>query len=368
LVLYLAKIYFVKSFLPVLLTFMLYAAACLFLLNFFFLKEFPVKELSSVSEEVSSQITTKETTEQPESLEREINLSTSTGLIKKDSLVLNHEEKGSSLTSIDSIVLSPETSKKVQTITYEPQTFAVFNKNDESLIGCNSYATIYKGTAKVKIPYNCINYGIEIQKILAADDKASLTITGYSTDGELNTLGKERAEYIKKLLLGIGIDNSRIKTNSTFQNISFNNGAAKGGVLMKMDSYKNISKSNAKTVITPINTINGITKSTDPFAYKKITSGFQGDYFYGNQSFTLYINKVKDYLQKNPKKKLKVYSHTTSVGNNNDNMTIAKSNTANAKKLILQSGIPRSKVIGYSMGEKPVDENGSSTCLIITVN
>lgn len=48
-------------------------------------------------------------------------------------------------------------------------------------------------------------------------------------------------------------------------------------------------------------------------------------------------------------------------------MAIAKSNIANAKRLMLQSGIEGAKIMGYAMGEKPADKNGSSTCLIITV-
>lgn len=85
-------------------------------------------------------------------------------------------------------------------------------------------------------------------------------ITGYSTDEEVNSLEKKRADYVKKLLIGIGIgiDDKRIKTNSTIQNISFNNDAAKGGVYLIMKSSEKLTKISASTVSPPINIINTI--------------------------------------------------------------------------------------------------------------
>lgn len=340
------------------LSFLLYAALCLLLLNFYFLDDYTAEVRPAVTEISNSQTS---------DLQVEKNdASRSLDEFNEDATALSEEEIGKVAIDLNTADTVNTYDNEDQENSYVAQSFSVNGDNGKSMVDCNGYTTIYKDQAVVKIPFNCSNYGVEIEKILKADETAMLTITGYSTDQEDNSLGKERANYIKKLLIATGIDGNRININSTFQNIVFTNGIAKGGVYMKMKSYKNVD--NASTSENSQKEVNFIKKSTDPFAYKKIISGFQGDYFYGNQTFTLYINKIKEFLQEHPDKKLKIYSHTTSVGNDDDNMTIAKSNITNAQKLILQSGIPKSKIESYAMGEQPVDESGSSTCLILTVN
>ncbi|MEP0459145.1 OmpA family protein [Nonlabens sp.] len=248
---------------------------------------------------------------------------------------------------------------------YEALPFSVFNEANEVLIPCNLFALIYENRNKVKIPYGCINYGVEIKKILSLHKESSLTIIGYSSPEEPSTLGKQRAEYLKKLLVGIGIDKSRLHTNASFQDINYVYGKANGGILMRLnnsDSLPTISTAPISKEVT-----SDTTKPTGPFAYKKFTSGYQGDYFYGNQTFTSYVSQIKTYLKDNPGKKIEIYTYTDSVGNAIDNMSISKANSATAQRIVAQSGIPAYKIKSISMGEKAVDGSGSSKCVILKV-
>ena len=249
---------------------------------------------------------------------------------------------------------------------YEALPFSVYNEANEVLIPCNLFALIYKNRNKVKIPYGCINYGIEIKKILSVNKDASLSIIGYSSPEEPSTLGKQRAEYLKKLLIGIGIDSSQIHTNTSFQDIDYVNGMANGGILMRINNSNSRTPTLSTTPASKEVTIK-TTQPTGPYAYKKFTTGYQGDYFYGNQTFSSYVSQIKNYLQENPSKKIEIYTYTDSVGNAIDNMSISKANSVTAQRIVAQSGIPAYKIKSISMGENAVDASGSSKCVILKV-
>ncbi|WP_146080376.1 OmpA family protein [Nonlabens xylanidelens] len=359
-----------KNFWPGLLIFLLYCMGCLLVLGYFLgdLKSDgvhvpalndTVNKSTSISTnpiEITSLKPKEETTFKED-------LNTIDTVVVKPSIVTN-----------DSVSLSTKTDTKndlniEQTSTeYEALPFSVFNEAKEVLVPCNLFALIYENRNKVKIPYGCINYGVEIKKILSLHKESSLTITGYSSPEEPSTLGKQRAEYLKKLLVGIGIDRSRLHTNASFQDINYVNGKANGGILMRINNSdslpitSSISTAPANKEIT-VQT----TRPTGPYAYKKFTSGYQGDYFYGNQSFTSYVSQIKTYLKDNPSKKIEIYTYTDSVGNAIDNMSISKANSATAQRIVAQSGIPAYKIKSISMGEKAVDASGSSKCVILKV-
>ncbi len=273
-------------------------------------------------------------------------------------------------TSDDEVPLSnqKETSNvkdiKQASLKYEALPFSVFNEASEAVVPCNLFTRIYKNRSNVKIPYACINYGMEIKKILTLYKESSLTLTGYSSPEEPSDLGKQRAEYIKKLLLGIGIDRSRLHTNASFQDINYINGVAKGGVLMRINNidplFTSIIPTNKEVTIKT-------TQPDGPYAYKKFTTGFKGDYFYSNQTFTSYISLVKSYLKDNPSKKIEIYTYTDPVGNAIDNMSISKTNSETAQRIVAQSGIPAHKIKSIAMGDKIVDGIGNNKCVILKV-
>ena len=349
-----------KNFIPGFVIFLLYTVVCLLFLGHFFFDTVEVNEVIPTT--VSNTNTTPEL--KKSTATTTLNNTEETTLNKKiDSL-----PTGTTLPiEIDSTPAGTDSEKVEQTTAlYKALPFSVYTNDNDVLVTCNSYALIYKDRSKVKIPYGCINYGIEIKKILSNNDQASLTITGYSSKEEDPSIGKLRADYLKKLLLGIGINDSQINTNASFQNIDFVNGVANGGILMRINN-SNIAPIATSPAVVKENAVATTPQHTGPYAYKKFTGGYQGDYFYGNQTFTSYVSQIKNYLQDNPNKKVEIYTYTDSVGNAIDNMSIAKSNSVTAQRIVAQSGIPAYKIKSISMGEKAVDASGSSKCVILKV-
>jgi outer membrane protein OmpA-like peptidoglycan-associated protein len=248
---------------------------------------------------------------------------------------------------------------------YQPALFNVTDLNKNVKFACNDQAIIYLNSPKVKIPTICMNYGLFIKDYLRKSPEAKLMIIGSSGSEEATSLGKRRADFVKDLLVGTGINPEQLQTASRVENVPYELGAARGGIKMVL-----IEENPSKVTAADTNTIdsNTITKSsTKPFAYKMFTSGYQGDFYYGDQSATSYIASLKSFLNNDSSKKVSILSYTNSVGNASDNMELTKQNTAAMRKLMLEAGIPKSRIIVMPQGAAGPEINNGNRCMIVTV-
>jgi outer membrane protein OmpA-like peptidoglycan-associated protein len=260
------------------------------------------------------------------------------------------------------------TSSPVSTESSDPTKFNVTLPNGVLLLSCDSFATVYKDVEKVKIPFPCRDYGLTIRTYLEENPKATLLITGFSDPSEVSTLGKNRADYVKRLLINTGIVQDRILTTLAIRNLNIDNGYASGGVRMEI---KGTVPANSSVVSgTPDSAFKVMTENTGAsrtLASKKFTSGFQGNYFYGDQKFTSYTATIKTLLSQNPMAKVYAYSYTNVDGDDKDNFAISRDNSSTVRKILMQSGIPATKIQSVARGEQNSGTGGSNRCIIITV-
>ncbi len=252
---------------------------------------------------------------------------------------------------------------------YEANTFTIKDDKGNEITTCSNFTTIYKNNPKVKIPYTCRTYGNDLKELLIGNPKAQVLINGYSSDEEDNDMGIKRAQYVKNLLANTGIDSEQIIIKDAVKKINFSSGIAQGGIdIQLMNWVKNVDSSVSKET-TPLVTKPkpSITKGSGPYGYRRFTTGYQGDYFYGNGSFKAYMNEVNAHLNSNSSKKVYVYAYTDTVGNATDNYNIGKDNVNTARRLMIQNGIPENRIVAVSKGEASSGATDNNRSMVIIV-
>ncbi len=241
--------------------------------------------------------------------------------------------------------------------------FNVILSDGTQLLECDSYTTVFKNQNQVKIPYECRNYGVILKSYLDREPSATLKITGFSDVQEDPLNGKERASYLKKLLTNTGIPNDRILVANAIDYLNFKGGTAQGGIIMK------IEKSSTKTTPNKKTSIASSTNSGKKAAItsKVFTSGFQGDYYYGDQTFTSYITTIKQLLKQNPTAKVYGYSYINGTGNKENDFAISRDNASTVRKILVQNGIPSEKIESVARGGKTPNSTTQNKSIIISV-
>jgi hypothetical protein len=261
------------------LLFLLYAAACFLVLNYFLFdtnKNYGVTEKDFTG---GNKAVIEEQLEEKRIIKNDP-ISNKEMKLQNNHTLLADKDKGISEKKLGAISSSRSIQIEAMATNYKAQPFAVYGSSHTTVVTYNLYSVIYKNLAKVKIPYECFPYAKEIKKIVANDDKAVLNIIGYSSKEEAPYSGKERTEYLRALLLGIGIDATKTKTTDSFQHIEFVGVTAKGGVYMEIKRTNCLALHTLSTSFTDSTKIE-VNKSNllFPFSFKKIVSGDQEYYF-----------------------------------------------------------------------------------------
>ncbi len=244
--------------------------------------------------------------------------------------------------------------------------FSIILPDGENLLSCNSYATVFKDRNQVKIPYDCRDYGIVLKSYLEKNEKSTLKITGISDPSEDYAIGKQRATYLKDLLVNIGVSKDRILVAQAISLLNFTAGSANGGILMKIEDFSSKARlsTNERSAIQETNTPSTRTKA---LISQRFTSGFQGDYYYGDQKFTSFITTVKELLKKYPEAKVYAYSYTKSTGSAEDNFAISRDNASTVRKLMIQGGVIAGKIKAMARGGKSSGSSGNEPSIVIVV-
>lgn len=355
-----------KGFFTGLLVFVIYAFLCVSILSYIFTNKSVADFFTSSStdnqileedsiDSISFENSTPETFLEPDDTSREE--------LEIDNGSLNSLETPQVQIDNSNVI---EDNKPLNDLNSIPSPFNITLPDGTALIQCNAFAQVFEGQSRVKIPYACREYGISIKSFLEKNPKTSLKITGLSAPSEDINLGKQRAEYLKKLLTNTGIGDNRIVTMSSTNNLNFNSGGANGGILMEINGA--VGGQSINTVADNSNLIETAPKSSSAILdSKKFTSGFQGNYFYGDQKFTSYTSTIKDLLSKNAGSKVYAYSYTAQDGDSKDNFAISRDNASTVRKIFLQSGIPTGKIQSVARGEQSSGTSGANRCIIIVI-
>jgi len=336
------------------LAFVLYAAACVFIFNTFW------DESDRLHKKQETSVDPNEQARQEQAIMR-----------KQDSLNRLEELQLAADTLQTAVNLVPSLSREARiaaltaTTTdglYEPALFHITDLNGAIKFTCNDQAIIYLNSPKVKIPVGCKNYGIFIKDYLINDPDAKLLIIGSSGSAEAASLGQRRAAYISELLVGTGVSETQLQLASRVDNIPYELGAARGGlkmVLLTADATMDETSNNTAAAAE--------NQAAEPFAFKKFTSGFKGDFYYGDQTATSYIASLKKFLNTNKNKKINILAYADAVGSELDNMELTRQNARAMRKLMLEAGIPTSQILVLPQGDSPQSTNNSKRCIVITV-
>lgn len=371
------------------LAFIVYAGLCLLLFNYLFPDNFQganeriekqqiveepfIDSVPAPLDDTVQEAVVNNIVEELDSID-ELELSIDPPLSNDKEEISLEETPTDALTTVEETSIEePEAPEEKEVIVYEPQSFILKDEDGNELTNCTTFTTIYKNNPKVKIPYTCRNYGNEIKEIIANSPKAQIIINGYSSPIEDTDMGLQRAQYVEKLLRNIGINKEQITVQSAIKNINFNSGIAQGGLDITLSDIKNPTSEN-KTTSTSKKPVNSsqtasspVSQSSGPYSYKRFTTGYQGDYFYGNRSFTSYISQLNTYLNSQPGKKVYVYAYTDTVGNATDNYNIGSDNVKTARRLMIQNGIPANKIVAVSKGETSSGVSGNNRGMVVIV-
>ena len=375
-----------KNFFTGTLAFIVYAGLCLAAFGYFFMGQLSGTDTSFVDNDIVQEepIIDELTSDQNETtptisttLDQQLD---SIAAAKALTNILTTSED--SLDNINNEILDPETtpldssdkaiiaaiSNSKEIPVYEANTFVITDQNGNQITSCSTFTTIYKNNPKVKIPYPCRAYGNELKEILSANPKAEIIISGYSSNAEDADMGMKRAQYVKRLLTNIGVNDNQIALKSDTKDIPFKSGIAQGGLDIQVlnvnedSSNSKSKKANSVTVVKP-----SVATGSGPYAYQRFTKGYQGDFFYGNRAFTAYVKEVKNYLNEKPSKKVYVYAYTDTVGNATDNFNIGKDNVNTARRLLIQNGIASNRIVSISKGEESSGATGNNRSIVVIV-
>ncbi|WP_194852638.1 OmpA family protein [Nonlabens antarcticus] len=360
-----------KSFLIGFIVFLLYAAICVLFLELA-LPKMGFNLSNPIQNSIVNESSLKDSFKEDPILSKELVFDEQFDTTQTDSTLFDND------TGLDSSVVEdelrenndPDTERTLNQNSGFPVKFNIALPNGSYLINCNAYSTIYKDVEKVRIPYVCRDYGLAVKSFLAANSSTTLLITGFSDPSESNAIGRSRAEYLKGLLTNTGIDSDRIVTTAAVSELNIEKGYASGGIRMEIRGI--VSSSSMISDSTPQTT--KITEATSKtveqqsiLSDKKFTSGFQGDYFYGDQKFKSHVLTLKTLLNQHPGSKIYAYSYTNKEGDDKDNYAVSRDNASTVRKILMQSGIKSNRITSIARGEQSSGTSGSNRCVIITV-
>ncbi|AZQ44403.1 OmpA family protein [Nonlabens ponticola] len=363
-----------KRFLFSFLLFAVYLSACIAILNYSL--ENKILDLDAIKTSDATEIT------------RDQDVSTYKSVIDPEITVNDQEDKVNSVPTTDSLVLdNPDALEQAQgslaTVDVEnddlpyvddQQTVQVlqgdgyFNitlPDGSNLLECQDYTIVYRNKSKVKIPYSCREYGLAIRAYLRENPQSKLKITTFHDDKESEQIGEARADYIIKLLTGVGIEESSMVAVVKKANLDIAKGYATGGVNLELfDSSIPEVEKNAKF---PTNDVDEPINRRKTLLAQKFSSGFQGVYYYGDTRFTSYLSQVKSILRSNPSAQVYVYSYAEKSGDSKENYAVTRDNASTARKLMIQNGIDKTKIEAVAQGEKSSGTSGTNQCIILVV-
>lgn len=201
---------------------------------------------------------------------------------------------------------------------------------------------------KVLFPDGQKSFMESVFDFLNKDQTKELIITGlYNSDeGKINDqLGKDRANFVKDILVAYGVNENRVSINSKQSDFKFDtNKIYSGGILF---NFGNISEEKKRAIESGIEN-------------KTLYSGFGSKEFRADNTLQAYALELKSYLDKYPNKTANIIGHTDSVGDNLANDWYGMERAKNVKQYLISQGILETRLFASSKGETdPIANNAT---------
>ncbi|MEW7280868.1 OmpA family protein [Aquimarina sp. 2201CG1-2-11] len=200
----------------------------------------------------------------------------------------------------------------------------------------------------VFIPASLQDFGTKIADYLGQHQDQELIIYGYENTSERDQnleYGATRANFIKNLLVEVGINPDRIVTKELQKNYEYDtDGNYNGGIDLKFNTLNKERLAEVEKSITD----------------KVLYSEFGQKTFQPDATLSNYTLELKSYLDKHPDEVITVTGHTDNVGTEEANLWYGQQRANNVKQHFISQGIPKEKIKALSEGElSPIVPNDS---------
>ncbi len=206
---------------------------------------------------------------------------------------------------------------------------------------------IVKNSDSIIIAKSALKIKDSLHNYLNKNQNKELLISGWYNEKEKiseSDYGLQRAKHLKATLVKFGLNSDKISTASELVNFNFQNNEFNGGVDL---SFKEISEEKAE-------------KINEGIKSKKLYTKFNSRKFIPDNTLLTYTYDLENYLKNHPNESVKIIGHTDNVGEELDNIVIARDRATNVMRHFIKNGIEKSKLEVFSKGEKePIANNNT---------
>lgn len=229
--------------------------------------------------------------------------------------------------------------------------FIVTDNHNNIIHQSSNGFVIYKGNNKVSNNIENFSYLIDtISDILQKDYRKGLNITGTYLKSEinnsnLNALGIQRAEVVKKEFLKTSFDEARIKTFEKEKTFTFSKeNSYSNGIFIKISTLP-------KTVIDSLEL-----NISNQILYLE----FENNQITQKNDLQKKVNIIKQYLINYPSKSITIIGHTDNVGYYDNNLIIGLNRANLVKEYLIKEDINKLRLKTVSKGEsEPIADKTS---------
>ncbi len=222
----------------------------------------------------------------------------------------------------------------------------ITNSNGDILFKFSNKLKIFKNSDSLFIDKSLLKFKDSLHNYLNRNQNQELLISGWQNNEEdkekTTDFGLQRANKLKESLIKFGLNSDKINTSSKLVNYDYDNNEFKGGVNL---SFREISKEKYKKINKGIK-------------QKTLYTKFNSRKFIPDNTILTYTYDLKNYLQNHPNENVIITGHTDDVGEDLDNIVIARDRARNVMNHFINNGIEKSKIEVVSKGERePIADN-----------
>jgi len=236
---------------------------------------------------------------------------------------------------------APElTTSKVKNLTE----FIITDTKGNTLFKFPEAFVINASNGNVALSKNSQSFKDSIFNFLNKNQGKELLISAKYLDSEGEQRGLDRAQFLKDILVNEAkINPNRIVPKAVMSDYSYDESSNYSqGIAML---FRNVSEETK-------------TKLEASITNKTLYSQFGATDFKPDRSLQAYALELKNYLNNNPTKKVKITGHTDNVGSDAANYNFGLKRAKNVMNYLISRGIDKQKLTAFSKGEKePIASN-----------
>lgn len=274
-----------------------------------------------------------------------------------------------------------------------PSSSMTLTTGDNKILDYNSNIRLYKNSTRMRLPAEIRNYAVTLREYTTANPSQVIQITGFEdAKSEAAGLGKQRADFIAKLLRSAGINSQQLTTMGKVSSLQFDSaGYTSSAIRFDMVSPSATpNESSAQASITDalsnaavqVRTVESkdIAAATENTVSTTASSTLEKEVVKPNRTslagYRAFFDSVdngvlkpssalKMYLDQNlgmmgnGNKTLTAYVHSDTVGNRLDNYNYTVDVAKQLKRYLLNRGYTNSQISVIAKGEtEPLPRDG----------